>query len=146
MLFRIAIGLLVLSNLTNCSKDDIFKPYSILNLRIEGYEEDLRWESVAGTWNKSTGKITLDASSYFFDHCTIYLLNIIDTGFVPNIDVTNFYYTDGLDFLPDTLTSGYIRITYFDTSIVSGEFRVSLGDDFNGVENKAVFGGFTINQ
>jgi hypothetical protein len=132
MLLKIAIGLIVLSSLANCSKDGIFKPYSVLNIRMEGYEEDIRWESVAGTWNKSTGKVTLDASSYYFDHCTLYLLGIIDTGFVPNIGVTNFYYTDGLDFLPDTLTSGYIRITYLDTSTISGEFRVSLGDDFNG--------------
>ena len=146
MLVRIAIGLLVLSNLTNCSKDDISKPYSTLNLRVEGYEEDIRWESVAGTWNISTGKVTLDASSYYFDHFTLCLLNIIDTGFVPNIDVTKFYYIDGLDFFPDTLTSGYIRITYFDTSTVKGEFRICLGDDFNGAENNTVIGGFTIRQ
>lgn len=113
---------------------------------MEGYEEDIRWESVAGTWNNSAGKVTLDASSYYFDHCTLYLLSIIDTGFVPDIDVTNFYYTDGLDFLPDTLTSGYIRITYLDTSTISGEFRVSFDDDFNGAENKTVIGGFTIRQ
>ena len=80
MLLGIAIGLLLFCNFLSCSKESITRPYSFLNLRIEGYEEDVKWETVRGTWIDSLGNANLEATSYYFDRCKIHLENITSLG------------------------------------------------------------------
>ena len=55
MLLRIAIGLFVICHLLNCSKEGVTKSCGFLNLRVEGEEEDIRWESITSEWIDSLG-------------------------------------------------------------------------------------------
>lgn len=76
MLLRIAIGVLLFCNFLSCSKESITRPYGFLNLRVEGYEEDIKGETVRGTWIDSLRNADLEATSYYFDRCKIHLQNI----------------------------------------------------------------------
>lgn len=76
MLLRIAIGLFFICSFSGCSKENIARPYGFLNLRVEGYEDDIKWENVSGIWIDTLGKLEMEATSYFFDRCTIQLENV----------------------------------------------------------------------
>lgn len=67
MLLRIAIGLFVVRSFLSCSKEAITKPYGFLNLRVEGQEEDIKWETVTALWIDSSGNADIEATSYYFD-------------------------------------------------------------------------------
>ena len=128
MLLRIAIGLFLIGNLSGCSKENLTKSYGFLHLRIEGYEEDIKWESVSGMWIDSLGKLDMEATSYFFDRCTIHLDNVSNTGNVIPLTLTKFYYTDGIDFKPYAI-SGSLTITEASDKAIRGTFNFYLDNN-----------------
>ena len=143
MLLRIAIGLLLISNFSSCSKERITKPYGFLILRIENAEEDIKWETVTGTWLDSTGNADLEATSYFFDRCNIHLKNINSLGNINPLTLMQFYYTDGIDFQPYAI-SGVLTITEADDKAIRGKFNLYLDNNYNGVSGRRITGDFGI--
>lgn len=92
MLLRTVIALLIVSSLLGCSKESIVKPYSFLNLRVEGQEEDIKWETITGSWTDTLGTANIEATSYYFDRCTIKLKSITSTGTINPLTLMQFYY------------------------------------------------------
>ena len=134
------------SFLAGCTKDGEHRPYSLLNVRFLGDEEDIRMETVQGDWSFTNHTATITATGYKFESFFLHLPQVVSTGIYPNISIDNISLSDGLDFLPLRLTGGSITITYLDSVTVRGEFRVSLEDEFNGAENRTIIGGFSIYQ
>ncbi|HUC82594.1 MAG TPA: hypothetical protein VMR70_16930 [Flavisolibacter sp.] len=143
MLFKIAIGLLLISNVLSCSKENITKPNGFLNLRVQGQEEDIQWESIKGTWIDSLGNVELEASSYYFDRCKIQLQGVTRNGNISPLTLIQFYYTDGLDFQPYSI-SGTLTITEASAKAVKGTFNLYLDNNYNGVSGKRVTGDFGV--
>ena len=142
MLLRIVIALFVITNLISCSKEGMSRPYGYLNLRVEGQEEDIKWESITAKWIDTLGTADMEATSYYFDRCTINLKNFINTG-VLQPTVIQFYYTDGLDFRPYSV-SGTLTITQADNKAVRGIFNLYFDNDYNGASGRSVTGDFGI--
>jgi hypothetical protein len=143
MLLKIAIGLLLISNFLSCSKESITKPYGFLNLLVENQEEDIKWETITGTWIDSLGNADLEATSYYFDRCTIRLRNITALGNVNPLTLMQFYYTDGIDFKPNTI-SGVLTITEVSDKAIRGTFNLYFDNNYNGVSGRRITGDFGI--
>ena len=143
MLLRIAIGLLLVSNFLSCSKEIMTKPYGFLNLRVEGWEEDIKWETVKGTWIDSLGNVDLEATSYYFDRCNIRLRNITALGNINQLTLMQFYYTDGIDFKPHAI-SGVLTITEVSDKAIRGTFDLYFDNNYNGVSGRRITGDFGI--
>jgi hypothetical protein len=143
MLLRIAIGLFLFSSYISCSKEGITKPYGFLNLRVEGYEEDIKWESISAKWIDTLGRADLEATSYYFDRCQIRLTNITAVGNINPLTLMRFYYTDGLDFQPNSI-SGTLTITEASDKAIRGTFNLYLDNNFNGVSGRRIIGDFGI--
>lgn len=143
MLFRIAIGLLLFCNFISCSKESITKPYGFLNLRVQGQEEDIKWESIKSVWIDSLGTAELEASSYYFDRCKIHLEGITGFGNVSTLTLMQFYYTDGIDFQPHAI-SGTLTITETSDKAIRGTFNLYLDNNYNGVSGKRITDDFGI--
>lgn len=145
MLFRIAIGLLLISNFLSCSKESvsITKAYGFLNLRVENYEEDIKWETVSGTWIDSLGNADLEATAYYFDRCDIHLRNVTGLGNVNPLTLMQFYYTDGVDFRPNAI-SGVATITEANDKAIRGTFKLYLDNNYNGVSGRRITGDFGV--
>lgn len=143
MLIRIAIGLFLFCNISGCSKEGITKPYGFLNLRVENQEENIKWETVTATWIDSLGNADLEATSYYFDRCNIHLKNITASGNVDSLTLTEFYYTDEVDFHPFAV-SGTITITQADDKAIRGTFNLYFDNNYNGVSGRRVTGEFCV--
>lgn len=145
MLLRIAIGLLLISSFLSCSKGSvgITKAYGYLNLRVENAEEDIKWETVSGTWIDSLGNADLEAAAYYFDRCNIHLRNITGLGNVNPLTLMQFYYTDGVDFQPNTI-SGIVTITEASDKAIRGTFKLYLDNNYNGVSGRRITGVFGV--
>lgn len=76
MLLRFVIRLFVITSFLSCSKEYTAKPYGFLNLRVDGQEENIKWETILSQWIDTAGTIDLDTTSYYFDRCNIHLKNI----------------------------------------------------------------------
>lgn len=83
----------------------------------------------------------MEATSYYFDHCSIHLENIIATGTVSQLTLMNFYYTDGLDFTPDAV-SGNITITEVIDKSIKGTFDLVLESNYMRLGSKRLTGTF----
>src|SRR5918993_2429242 len=94
----------------SCKSEFTVRPYGYLNLKVEGQEEPIRWEVIVSKWTNHSGEAELEASGYAFDHCTIHLDHVTDTGSISSLTLRNFSYTDGLHFRPYAL-SGTLTIT-----------------------------------
>ncbi len=129
MLLRFVIRLFVITSFLSCSKEHIVKPYGFLNLRVEGQEENIKWETILSQWIDTAGTIDLDATSYYFDRCNIHLKNITSPGAITP-SLMQFYYTDGLDFQPYAVT-GTLTITEANDKAVRGTFALYFANNYN---------------
>ncbi|MBC6490406.1 hypothetical protein ACFSQD_08785 [Flavihumibacter stibioxidans] len=102
-------------------------------------------ETVEGNWDINTKVANLTGVGYQNQRFLLYLPNLRDTGFYPNPTISNCSYNDGIDFMPFKITGGFIRIARFDSVSVSGNFQISMQDDFNGAVIRTVVGEFGIN-
>ncbi|HEX6426516.1 MAG TPA: hypothetical protein VF008_02475 [Niastella sp.] len=114
-------------------------------MRFEYDIYPIEMENVTGEWNMNMQTAMLTAYSYHYERFRLQLNALHDTGYYPNPTINNIYFTDGLDFDPVALNSGYIHISHLDSIMVAGDFRISLHDEFNGSENKSIVGNFGIN-
>jgi hypothetical protein len=147
MITRIkAVGwaVLVAGLLTTCSKDHVLRPYSYLYLRVEGHDEDIWWDAVTGQWTSNNGTLEMEGEGIYFDQFRLRLKDIIATGDVKNLTVKNIYYSDGLDFRPSAVESGYVRIVEMDSDNIRGQFRIYFENDYNNVTSKTVSGNFGV--
>lgn len=138
------IAILFWSFLSACTKEGEHRPYTLLNVKFLGDEEDIRMETVQGDWNFINHTATITATGYKFESFFLNLPQVLNTGIYQNISIDNISLSDGLDFLPLRLTDGSITITYLDSVTLRAEFRISLEDEFNGAENRTIVGGFSI--
>lgn len=143
MLFRIAIGLLLIINFLGCSKEGITKPYGFLNLQVQGQDENIRWETIKGIWIDSLGNADLEATSYYFDRCKIHFEGITAIGTISPLTLMKFYYTDGIDFQPYA-NSGTLTVTEASDKAIRGTFNLYLDNSYNGVSGKRITGDFGI--
>lgn len=129
----------------SCNKDTGIKPYSFIHVRFDYDIYPIEMENIRGAWNLNEQTATLSAYSYRNERFRLQLTSLNDTGYYPNPAINNIYFTDGLNFDPIALNSGYIHINHLDSNMVTGDFRISLHDEFNGSENKSIIGDFGIN-
>ena len=130
---------------TCCNKDDSIKRYSYLQVRFEYDVYPIPIERINGSWNYNSHTAELTATGYKNERFRLQLHAVVDTGNVQSPSISDIFFTDGLDFVPDSVNRGYVHIAYLDTTMISGDFKVSFHDDFNGTENKIVVGKFGIN-
>jgi hypothetical protein len=130
----------------SCKQDYSFKPYSIVSIKFVGDESDIPMETINSKWSYSLKVAEITATGYKFEQFQLYLPNVTDTGDYTNLSINNISFTDGVDFVPHKFQYGFIHINYIDSISVSGYFKVSLEDDFNGVETRAIEGAFGIND
>lgn len=143
MLLRIAIGLLLFCNFLSCSKESITKPYGFLNLRVENQEEDIKWETITSSWIDSLGNVDLEGNNYYFDRCKIHLKGIKNLGIVSPLTLMQFYYTDGIDFQPYSI-SGVVTITEASDKAIRGTFNLYLDNNYNGITGRRITGDFGV--
>lgn len=135
-----------LFSVLSCNKGKITSPYSLLSVKFSEDENFVYMETVEGIWNWS-GKIAqLTATGYRNELFRLYLPDLTDTGNYHNPQIDNIYYSDGMDFLPSKLNSGYIHISHIDSLSVIGDFQVSLSGNSNGTIGRIVVGGFEISR
>lgn len=141
---RMAIILFIISCIS-CKKDSVLRPYSVVNVKFIEDEEYVFMETVEGSYDKDLKLAQLNATGYKLERFGLYLNDLTDTGYYSNPSIRNISFTNGLDFLPYRLNSGYIHIIQIDSFSVRGDFKVTLEDDFNGAEIRTIVGGFGIN-
>ena len=130
----------------SCKKDGALKPYSIVSVKFIEDEDYVFIETTEGCWDKNIKLAPLNAAGYKIERFSLYLPSLTDTGNYPNPTIKNIYFTDGVDFLPFKLNNGFIHVSFIDTlTVIRGDFRVSLEDNFNGAEIRTIIGGFAIN-
>ena len=123
----------------------MIRPYSVVNVKFIEDEDYVFIELTDGSWDKNVKLAQLNATGYKNERFGLYLENLIDTGYYPNPSIRNIFFTDGMDFLPFRLHSGFIHVSYIDSLSVRGDFKVTLEDDFNGAQIRTIVGGFGIN-
>ncbi len=143
---RVVCYILIILIIGACKQDYSFKPYSIVSVKFVGDESDIPMETINSKWFYSTKVVEIMASGYRFEQFQLYLPNVIETGNYSNIKINNISFTDGVDFVPYKLQSGFIHINHIDSVSVSGYFKISLEDDFNGAETRDIEGAFSINN
>lgn len=134
---------------SSCNKTDYIKPRTTIIVKYFGsnvYDDDYNiwFETTTGDWDISTYSAEASASGHKFEHFSVYLPNLKDTGYYLSPSINNISFTDGLDFRPKKLRDGYIQIRHYDSVSVIGTFNVSLEDDFNGAEVQRIEGQFII--
>lgn len=134
---------LIITSITDCTKVQVTKPYSYLNLRVEGQEDDIRWETIIGTWTDSLGNADLEATSYYFDRCNIHIKSITSLGNINPLTLMQFNYTDGIDLQPNAV-SGTVTITQADDMAIRGKFNLYFDNNYNGVSGRRITGDFGI--
>ena len=127
-----------------CKKEVNTKPESFLVLRLQEQEEDIRWETLSSCWNDSLGNADIEASSsYDFNRCSIHLKNIFGPVEISPVMLTQFYYTDGIDFMPYAV-SGTLTITRANNKEIEGTFTLHFENNYNGVSGNNITGRFGI--
>ncbi len=143
---RVVCYILIILITGSCKQDYAFKPYSIISVKFVGDEADIPMETINSKWSYNTKVIETTASGYKFEQFQLYLSNVTHIGNYQNLTLNNISLTDGVDFVPYKLQSGFIHINHIDSVSVSGYFRISLEDDFNGAETREIEGAFGINN
>lgn len=127
-----------------CSKNAQDRPFPFVELRVQGDEENIRWDDTRGEWDVGTGNLTIEAEGIYLELFQLNLDNIRNTGLVPTFTTKNIYYTDGLTFRPSGIESGHIRITQVDGKAVKGEFLIYFRNGSGQAGNNGVSGSFSI--
>lgn len=127
-----------------CNKADIVKPYSYLSIKFIEDEDYVLMERIEGNWQPNEKQANLSAYGFKNERLTIYLPDLIQTGRYPNLTIKNIFYSDGVDFNPFKVDSGFLEITQMDSTQVGGTFKVVLEDEYNGVEHRTIIGNFII--
>lgn len=130
---------------TSCKKEGVLKPYSTVSVKFIEDEDYVFIETTEGNWDKTQKLAMLNAAGYKHERFSLFLPVLNDTGYYPNPTIKNIFFTDGLDFIPFILNSGFIHVSFIDTLTVKGDFRVLLEDNFNGAEIRTIIGNFAIN-
>jgi hypothetical protein len=128
-----------------CNKAETVKPYSYLSVKFVEDEDFVLMEHIEGTWLPNEKQASLNAYGFKNERLNIYLPGLRQTGRYPNLSIDNIFYTDGVDFVPFKVDSGFLEITQLDSSKVGGTFKVVLEDEFNGIEHRTIIGNFIIN-
>ena len=136
--------ILLLLSCISCKKEGTVKPYSIVSVKFIEDEDYVFIETTEGSWDKIQKIAQLNATGYKNERFGLYLDNLLDTGYYPNPSIRNISYTDGYDFVPFKLNGGFIHISYIDSLIVKGDFKVTLEDNFNGAEIRTIIGTFFV--
>jgi hypothetical protein len=145
-LHRVICLCIVLLFLFGCNKDSLIKESSFLNVRFDYDIYPINIKELNSTWSLHDQTADMIANGYRFERFRLHLNAVKDTGYFASPTINNIFFTDGLDFDPDSVNSGFIHISQLDSNKIRGDFRISLHDDFNGSENKIIIGKFRINN
>jgi hypothetical protein len=132
--------------LFSCNKDSLIKVNSFLNVRFDYDIYSISIKELNSTWSLHDQTAEIIASGYGFERFRLHIDALQDTGYFTNLSIDNIYFTDGLDFDPRSVNSGFIHISQLDSNKIRGDFKVSLHDEFNGAENKIIIGEFGISN
>jgi hypothetical protein len=143
---RLICSLTVILLLFGCNKDSLIKEDSFLQVRFDYDIYPIDIKELNSTWNLHNQTADIAASGYRFERFRLHMDTVKDTGYFANPTIDNIYLTDGLDFDPNSVNSGFIHISQLDSNKIRGDFKISLHDDFNGSENKIIIGEFRINN
>lgn len=127
-----------------CEKTEPLKPYAYLSVKFVEDEEYVLMEHIEASWNFNEKEAHLAAYGFKNERLTIDLPALTRTGKFPDLSIRNIFYSDGVDFSPFRVESGDIDISEFDYSHVGGSFKVTLEDEFNGIEHRTIIGNFII--
>jgi hypothetical protein len=145
-LHRVICLLIVILFLFGCNKDSLIKEYSFLNVRFDYDIYPINVKELNSNWNLHDHTAHMIVSGYRFERFRLHMDAVNDTGYFAKPTIDNIYFTDELDFDPDSVNSGFIHINQLDSNKIRGDFKISLHDDFNGSENKIIIGEFRINN
>ncbi|WP_116984136.1 hypothetical protein [Emticicia sp. C21] len=120
------------------------KPYAYLSMKFIEDEDFVLMERIEGSWLPNKKQASLNAYGFKNERLSIYLPGLIQTGRYPNLTIKNIFYTDGADFNPIKVDSGFLEITQMDSIQIGGTFRVTLEDEYNGIDHRTVIGNFII--
>lgn len=135
--------LFIVINLSGCQKEVLPQTAGFLNLKVVGDDEATGWEMITSQWNDTTGDLDLEATSYSYARCSIHLKNIFSPTPVDPISLLQFYYTDGIDFLPYSV-SGYLVISEADHKAIRGTFNLYFSNNNTAVAGKSITGSFAV--
>ncbi|RFS15044.1 hypothetical protein D0T08_18370 [Emticicia sp. C21] len=127
-----------------CDTGEIMKPYAYLSMKFIEDEDFVLMERIEGSWLPNKKQASLNAYGFKNERLSIYLPGLIQTGRYPNLTIKNIFYTDGADFNPIKVDSGFLEITQMDSIQIGGTFRVTLEDEYNGIDHRTVIGNFII--
>ena len=144
-ILRLVAIVFLYSLCVSCKRGLSIKTWSYVNVRFYEDEYPIGMEEVTGEWKINDHVATLTANGYRHQRFWLTLAALQDTGYYPNPGINNIYFTDGLNFDPVSLNSGYIHISHLDQGMLKGNFQVSLHDEYNGSENRIIIGDFGIN-
>ena len=145
-LHRLIYALTLICFLCHCRKQAPIKDGSFLDIVPEDEIYPVNFEKMYTTWNYQDHLATIQADGYHFEHFRLHLENVPDTGFYLNPGIQTISFSEGPDFIPDQTNQGFIHISRMDAGSISGDFIISLHNDFNEVENKTIRGKFRINN
>jgi len=129
-----------------CNNTEPVKPYAYLSVKFIEDEDFVLMERIEGSWHPEEKKATLNAYGFKNERLAICLPDLVKTGRYTNLSIDNIFYTDGVDFVPFRVDSGYLEITQMDSTKMGGTFKITLEDEFNGVEHRTIVGNFVINS
>jgi hypothetical protein len=127
-----------------CTRTETIKPFAYLSIKFVEDEEYVLMERIECIWEPDKKEAHLTAYGFKNERLTIDLPDLKQTGRYTDLSIKNFFYTDGVDFMPVRVDSGFIDITQMDASQIGGSFSVTLEDEYNGVEHRTVTGNFVI--
>ncbi|GAB3506706.1 hypothetical protein GCM10027442_11220 [Emticicia fontis] len=120
------------------------KPYAYLSVKFIEDEDYVLMERIECSWLPDKKQASLNAYGFRNEHFSIYLPDLTQTGRYPNLAIKNIFYSDGSDFNPIKVDSGFLEITQMDSTRIGGTFKVILEDEYNGIEHRMIVGNFVI--
>lgn len=129
----------------SCNKERNVNPYTFVFVKFIEDEDFIFIETADGNWDSNTKLAQLTATGYNNERFRLSLPSLTDTGNYPAPSITNISFSNGVNFVPFKLNSGFIHVSSIDSLSVRGDFQVSLASDFNGSVNRTIIGNFGIN-
>ncbi len=128
----------------SCNKDRSANLASSVSVKFIEDPYPVSIQDVQSAWDPASGTGYLTADGFSHNRFMLSLQNVHDTGNIKLPGIKNIFYTDGLNFSPDSLYDGYIHVASVADDHVNGNFRVALQDHYNGSEMRVLEGSFMI--
>jgi hypothetical protein len=129
----------------SCDQSPLTAQRPLVSVLFSG--KSINFQSYDGKWDSKTGKMFITARGYNREQFGLSLV-VSRLGCIQP-QTGQIYFSDGLAFLPDSVSAGTVCIDEISEGKVHGTFKVSFANSFqlpdlNSIHHADIEGGFTV--